>query len=202
MECVITVRGGDDGRPRAVRTGTVRSFLSYNQVFYSRVAHHVFGGRVTPTIPRERPCLACDPEAILRTYLDGRAKKGGSVSAGLYALALSWEKRAAAQGRYIDPLLIGEFIWRRGPSSVVYHQGRLSSHQLFQAMRSHRFSFRDLTTPRLRAVFLASKRAPADATFADVDAALYAELGDEYVQEQDELDRRMGSGTAGASKFA
>lgn len=106
LDCIITIKGsgvknqGHPSRPAEDRTGPISQFVTLHmQGVYSDVLKHVVG------------CSKCDPNEVLRGYLQGRLqdKFFHETSAGLVALAFRYVKRMPGR---VKKETAHEFVWR------------------------------------------------------------------------------------------
>ncbi len=119
-DCEITVKGDGQGRhghPKNDRTGPLRDFLVFNQVFFKAVRDHLKG------------CADCDPAEIMRVYLERvrsppRKTVVSRTSATFIDHVTKLEKLLARKGSPPLPAEMVNEVWLRGGADRILARER------------------------------------------------------------------------------
>jgi hypothetical protein len=129
LDCILTckghgqVGGSHRGGTKADSTRPLREFISGSDTYYKMIFKHA------------KDCTKCDPEEILRAYLNDRqrAKFFGCTSKGLVQLAFKYMKQFP--GKIRDDTF-KEFMWRIGdPIYLDEYSVNLSPEQVLNGLK-------------------------------------------------------------------
>jgi len=122
-DCEITVKGDGQGRhghPKNDRTGPLREFLVFNQVFFKAVRDHL------------KDCSRCDPAEVMRVYLE-RVRNpptkatNGRTSSTFIDHVSKLEKLLARKGSPPLPSEVVNEVWLRGGKEKILARERFCS---------------------------------------------------------------------------